>query len=59
MSNKTEVQRMIEVMEKGLNDTQQAASMSRGVLNDVANLVIPMQRDQLAILRKIAEGLPD
>lgn len=59
MSNKTDVVNMIEVVEKSLNDTQTAANASRGVLNDVANLVIPMQKDQLAILRKIAEGLPD
>lgn len=59
MSTRQEVNEMIVTMEKGLAETEQAAGMSRGVLNDVAALVIPMQRDQLAILRKIAEGLPD
>jgi hypothetical protein len=59
MSNKSEVTQMINTMEAGLNETQAAASSTRGVLSDVAGLVIPMQKDQLAILRKIAEGLPD
>ena len=59
MSTKAEVNTMISTMEAGLNETQAAASSTRGVLSDVAGLVIPMQKDQLAILRKIADALPE
>lgn len=59
MSNKSEVTQMINNTEAELNATLQAAGTGRGILNDVVGLVVPMQKDQLAILRKIAEGLPD
>lgn len=59
MSAKQEALQMINTVEASLLETEQAANGTRGVLSDVANLVIPMQRDQLAILRKLAENLPD
>lgn len=57
--NKAEIQIVITAAEQQLNDTTEAAAHGRGVLNDVVNLVVPMQLTQLKILRAIAENLPD
>ena len=57
--NKAGIQAMISKVETSLNETETAANSSRGVLSDVANLIIPMQRDQLAILKEIVNALPE
>ena len=57
--NKAGIKVMIDKVETSLNETEQAASAGRGIINDVAALVVPMQRDQLAILREIANALPE
>lgn len=56
---KTKILGMIQDVERSLSETETAANSSRGVLNDVANLIIPMQRDQLAILKEIVDALPE
>ena len=57
--NKAGIKVMIDKVETSLNETEQAAAGGRGIINDVAALVVPMQRDQLAILREIANALPE
>jgi hypothetical protein len=43
----------INQMEHKLDDTAEAASWNRGPVNDALKIVIPMMKDQLALMREI------
>lgn len=54
MATKQELHRMITDIENRLEET--LSGLDRGPVKDVMRLVVPIERDQLDVLRHLVEG---